>query len=322
MQRNGTQTSCNRCSVARMTAMPCFLGIDGGGSSLDWCCVDEHYAVLDRGTRGAVQPARQKLGVVAGVLADLLRAADEEWSPATVVIGLAGAGSSSVRSALMRELRDRDVVRDFVLCGDVEVAAAAAFGERPGVVAWSGTGSFAVACGDSGQLFRTGGRGSLLGDPASAFGIVVAAARRATRAFDGVDRPTSLGARLCAAMELERVTELGAALQGMMPGEVAAHAEVVVDASADGDPVAVELIETETAELAQLTRVAAERAGVDLESCQVGGGVLQRSAYVRSRFAAALGVEVSVVERDVAESAARLARCVHDGTMPMAGWVR
>ncbi|MCA8941110.1 MAG: hypothetical protein KDB80_01005, partial [Planctomycetes bacterium] len=115
--------------------MSCFLGIDGGGTALRWCCVDATGSVVERGKRAPAHPTHGDVAPVADALAGLLAELEPSFAPSAVVIGLAGAGAASVRSELMRGLRTGGVVRDVVLCGDVEVAAAAAFGPESGVAA-------------------------------------------------------------------------------------------------------------------------------------------------------------------------------------------
>ncbi|MCA8942240.1 MAG: hypothetical protein KDB80_06725, partial [Planctomycetes bacterium] len=193
-----------------------------------------------------------------------------------------------------------------------------------GVAAWAGTGSFALACSASGELFRTGGRGHLLGDPLSGHALVRGAARAALRAYDGVAAPTSLGDRLVEATGAARLSNLPASLQRLAPAELARFAPQVVAAATDGDTVAQTLIRDEAERLAELIRSAAVRADQSATTCRVGGGVLTGSALVRDALSDALGATESLrlVACDGARAAAQLARWVHDGTMPMAGWVR
>jgi ribosome-associated protein len=126
--------------------------------------------------------------------------------------------------------------------GDVLAAAAAALAEGPGLLVWSGTGSFAIARAANGELHRIGGRGYLLGDQGSGYDLVRAPPRPCCCAIDDLGPATALTAALTKAFGAPAPQRLGAVLQRLDSGEVAQRLPVVLAVAAAGDPVANEVL--------------------------------------------------------------------------------
>ena len=80
------------------------------------------------------------------------------------MVGAAGAGRPEERDELRSALRSEDLADQIHITGDIEIALAAAFGNDPGIVVTSGTGSVAVARDSFGRLHRAGGYGWQMGD--------------------------------------------------------------------------------------------------------------------------------------------------------------
>ncbi|MBX3461834.1 MAG: hypothetical protein KF830_01570, partial [Planctomycetes bacterium] len=207
-------------------------------------------------------------------------------------------------------------------------AAAAGLADGPGVLVWSGTGSFAVARGADGHLHRTGGRGHLLGDQGSGYDLVRRAAAAVLLALDDLGPPTALTGALVAAFGAPAPARLGAVLQRLEPAAVAARLPVVLDAAAAGDAVANEVLEAGVDGLVALASAAVGRAGLAFRALPTaaGGGALLGAPAVAARLAerfARLGAAAPrwLDERAAARAAARLAHDWHHGREPARGWV-
>jgi N-acetylglucosamine kinase-like BadF-type ATPase len=305
---------------------PC-LGLDVGGTRgrFEWWPAGS----APGGDADGVQPAVHGVERTVEQLARVLQDATRRATPAAAVCALAGAGERATADAIASGLAARGVAFPVAIVGDVVAAAAAALAHGPGVAVWAGTGSFALARGQHGELFRVGGRGFLLGDQGSGYDFVRRAAVAALLAADGMGPPTALGDALAGAFDAPAVERLGAVLQRLDPRIVAARLPVVLDVAADGDAVANAVLDAGVEELARLADAAVRRAALAWPALAVslGGGVLTGAAAVRERVMRALGsrgaLPATVVgERAAAVGAAWLAHGWHHGEEPQRGWVQ
>lgn len=306
--------------------MRLFLGIDAGGTGSRYALVDEGAHVLASGEGGPIQAAQLAPVEVAAALRVL--AARAGVGPECLVAGLAGAGDPATRRAIETALAQQGLACPARIVGDVEVGAAAALGDGPGVAAYAGTGSFVVARAAEGGLHRVGGRGWLLGDEGSAFDLVRHAAIAVLRAHDGLGPATALTAVLVRASGAPSADRVGAALQRLAPREVAALLPQVLDVAGAGDAVATGVLADRMQALAELVSAAARRAGLDLATVPVvaGGGVLEPDGPVREAFAAALRARggprgPGAPRFSAAEGAARLALALARHELPLSRWV-
>lgn len=116
--------------------------------------------------------------VIAALVRDALVEAQGEVGeegadrPAALVVGVAGAGQEAERKALQRILERAELADDVHVTTDAEVALADAFGEGPGILLISGTGSIAFGRGPTGTLLRCGGGDRSAGTRGAAPGSV------------------------------------------------------------------------------------------------------------------------------------------------------
>ncbi|MFY9343176.1 MAG: BadF/BadG/BcrA/BcrD ATPase family protein, partial [Planctomycetota bacterium] len=225
-------------------------------------------------------------------------------------------------------LRAAGITFPVAVVGDVLAAAAAGLADGPGVLLWSGTGSFAIARATNGELHRVGGRGYLLGDQGSGYDLVRRAAAAALLAVDGLGPPTAMTALLTVAFGAPSPQRLGAVLQQMLPGQVAARLGVVLGAAEGGDAVANDVIEAGIEGLAMLANAAVRSAGLDWRGLAVafGGGVLLQAPAISERLRARLATfgaasPRTIAPRAAATGAAWLAAGWHQRQSPQQEWV-
>ena len=299
------------------------LGFDGGGTRTVAVLAarrpDGGWQMLGRGEGGPSN--RQAVGTPAA-LAALDAAVDGAFAAAgkprkavrVACLGLAGAGRP----------KDQDVVREWAartqlaatvdVIEDAALLLAAGTPDGWGVAVVAGTGSMAFARAANGRTARAGGWGPLLGDEGSGYAIALAGLRAAARAADGRAPATPLTDRLLAANGLSRPEELiGVVYRGGDRAALAALAPVVMDAAADGDPVADDIVRAAAAELAAAAAAAARSLGLDSAfPVALAGGLLASSPEYREQFLTALADRgltagpVTVVTEPV-EGAVRLA---------------
>lgn len=232
------------------------VGLDAGGSKTqliaEWEGASER---IDR--RGpAANPQRVGTDESVQVLSALIQKGLPAQRPVdhlSVCAGVAGAGRPDEQQALADRLRRtlgddaRSVSVEVV--HDACIALDAAFGAESGLVVIAGTGSVVLARTRAGATHRVGGWGHLLGDPGSGYALGRAGLRAVAAAFDG-GADTSLRLRLA---EEYGVDERAALIHGVYQGRPPLQdvAPLVIEAAADGDAVATDILTSQVGELAR-----------------------------------------------------------------------
>src|SRR5688500_14497454 len=173
------------------------VGVDGGGSKTRIIVGSLEGEVLAELTGDGSALTTHDLDEAANTIADLVRRGassipDAASKPRTVVAGVSGAGRPAMQRALLAALEDMEIAEEVVVVGDGEVAVYDAFGDGPGVLLISGTGSIAHGRGPSGQTARCGGWGPFVGDEGSGRWIGRRALEIVAAAADGREPPTEL----------------------------------------------------------------------------------------------------------------------------------
>lgn len=269
-----------------MAAKHFAVGLDAGGSKT-FLLAQGH----DRSNRierhgPPANPQRSGLEDSADTLATLVRDVVRPHQPAdalSVCAGVAGAGLGTDQEALAEHLRralagEAGTVRVQVV-HDACIALDAAFGRGSGLVVIAGTGSVVFGRTKDGTSRRAGGWGHLLGDAGSGYAVGQAGLRAVAEAFDG-GADTSLRARVSDRYGIDEREALvhwiyreNGALQDVAP--------MVIAAAEEGDPVAADILATQTDKLAQQVEWLLD-GGQDVESrIALFGGMLQNEHYAR-----------------------------------------
>lgn len=253
-----------------------WLALDPGGSK---CAA---LSILPDGTveRFVEVHAHGRGGRDAAVVWDAVERVVADAPPTRLHV--ATTGFALVVAHLRDRLQERgNLVMDARCVGEGDAALALA-GEKSGIVALAGTGSFVEVHAADGTRFRLDGLGPLLGDTGSAYHIGWMAARAAALAAQHRRYATALRAKV---FEKLGIPSLGGLITwSLHPSDrsvVASLARLVDDAAEAGDPTAIRILRTAAEELASHVADIAE--AFDLGSdrpCPVvaTGSVLQRSA--------------------------------------------
>lgn len=262
------------------------VGLDAGGSntSLLATCedcsepIDRHGAATNFQRAGVEQSAR--------TLATLVRRTLRPYRPIdrlSVCAGVAGAGRPVEQTALADHLRralkdEADVVRVEVV-HDAHIALATAFGSGSGLVIIAGTGSVVFARAQDDTTYRAGGWGHLLGDAGSGYAVGRAGLRAVAEAFDGGTN-TSLRAHVDEQYGIDgrealihQVYQDDLALQDVAP--------LVIEAAANDDPVASNILTSQAAALTQQVEGLLERADGIAPRVALLGGMLRNEHYAQ-----------------------------------------
>jgi len=290
--------------------------VDAGGSHTVAVIVDARGEERGRaeGPGAAVHAGNEAASAVtiSRLVAEAARQAAGHGIEA-LVVGAAGAGHAPVRAALTQQLLLRGTPRRTQVVTDAEAAFASAFGEGPGILVLSGTGSIALARDPAGAWHRAGGWGWRVGDEGSGHAIGRAGLGAVGQALDGRGPGTSLSEVLPRAAGVADAAALMAWAIGAAPHMVAALAEAVQGEARRGDTVSDAIVRTAAGDLAaHVTALQPRFPASTVVPVVLGGGALHPGGALRvavdARLADAAGTGLREQTVDAALGAAWLAR--------------
>jgi len=281
-------------------------GVDGGGSGTRALVTDGtgRERARGEGPPGRIDPGRPE--AAAEAVAEAVRGTGVGAPLAALWAGLAGAGDAGARTGVEERLRVLGLAERVGVGTDLEAARRDAFGPGPGILVVAGTGSAVVARDEGGREVRVGGWGGRFGDEGGGYWIGVESVGAVLRAEDDRASPTDLRERLFRALGVDDARALAAAGEKAPRDRIAALAEAVASAAAEGDPVAASILERAAAELAEQVRVAVERLGAPGEVASaaaelpvaLAGGLLGAGTPLRARLTEMLEARGARVRRD------------------------
>src|SRR6185503_17910681 len=227
--------------------------------------------------------------------------------------GVAGVGRETERQELWQALASRELADEIVIHSDFSVALDDAFGDGPGVLLISGTGSVAFGRGPTGTTARCGGWGPVFGDEGSGAWIGRKALSVVAAAGDGREPETALTGAVLTAAQVNELPELISWAGGATPSKLASLAPVVMSVAEAGDLRANSIVSLAVEELALHVRALArqlftdERASIPVAFT---GGLLRKGSSFRKRLehrlkTAVPGAQVHGEEIDPARGAVR-----------------
>jgi glucosamine kinase len=268
------------------------IGVDGGGSKTRVIVADEHGTKVGEvvGPGSAVKPgqAEHSADVITATINDALASCEMmHVMPKVLCVGVAGAASEPERQALWQALAGREVAEEVVIHPDFSIALDDAFGEGPGILLISGTGSAAFGRGPGGQTARCGGWGPMCGDEGSGAWIGRRALSVVTASADGREPESALVGAVLTAAQVNEPRDLVTWASQATPAILASLAPVVSSVADAGDLRANALISLAVEELVLHVRTLArslfgdERAATPVAFT---GGMLTKGTTLRKRL--------------------------------------
>lgn len=239
------------------------------------------------GAASAVRPgeALHSAEVIGALVRDAITIAEHEGErPRALVVGVAGIGREKERKALVRALEGEALAEELVVVPDAEIAMTDAFGDGPGVLLISGTGSVAFGRGPTGEFRRCGGWGPDCGDEGSGAWIGRRALSVVTSSHDQREPDTRLVGAVLTALELDEVDGLIAWAAQATPRDLAALAVPVVTLASERDLRANSICTIAAEELVLHVRTLARQLFVDERATvpvALAGGMLRRGSFLR-----------------------------------------
>jgi glucosamine kinase len=296
------------------------VGVDGGGSKTRVIVADEQGTQLGEvvGPASAVRPGKGKVEASAEVIAATVRDALASCEmthvvPKVLCVGVAGVGQEPERQALWQALVGLELAEETVVHPDYSVALDDAFGEGPGILLISGTGSIAYGRSPAGTIARCGGWGPVCGDEGSGAWVGRRALSVVTASADGREPETALVGAVLTAAQVNEPKALIAWAAEATPALLATLAPVVSSVADAGDLRANAIISLAVEELVLHVRALArqlfgdERAAVPVAFT---GGMLTKGSTLRKRLehrlkSAVPGAQLHHVEVNPARGAVR-----------------
>lgn len=264
------------------------VGVDGGGSKTRVLVADGRGKELASltGPASAVTPgeALHSAEVIGALVRDALTMAEREERPRTLCVGVAGVGRERERKSLQRSLEGEGIADEVTVVTDAEIAMEDAFGDGPGILLISGTGSVAFGRGPTGDFRRCGGWGPNCGDEGSGAWIGRRALSVVTSSHDEREPPTRLVGAVLTALELDEVDGLVEWGANATPKDLAALAMPVLTLAAERDLRANSICTLAAEELVLHVRTLARQLFVDERAAvpvALSGGMLQRGSFLR-----------------------------------------
>ena len=274
------------------TAKRLVLGADGGGTKTLGILAAEDGTELSRLQVGPGNPNVAGVERAAGNLLDLVVGCCEQagCAPAdlqSIVFGLAGVGSQTVRSTLADALRAESAVRrmpelPITLETDARIALEGAFGGGPGVVMIAGTGSNLIGKLPDGTVRSVGGWGRVLGDEGSGYFIGLEATKAVSRDMDGREDAAVLRKVFAEANGWNSRDRVIAAVY-QEKFDLASLAPLVLKAAGENDPAALLILRRAASHLADQLKAMAGAMGSQSKAGVVfiGGLIDHDTVYAR-----------------------------------------
>ncbi len=226
------------------------LGVDGGGSKTDAVILDAEGNIVGTGLGGASNATFAGRRATAASFRRAIRAAIKQAGIDPAQITRAGCTFGTVAHEVLAEL---GIPAEPGCFGESAVAyERAGIDQVRGVAVVAGTGSSCFAGDGAGVHAGGGGWGALLGDEGSGYSIGLAGVRRALLAEEGRGAPTALVESVCRHFDVSRAHQVIGKLRDLRQTLLAGFAPEVSKAAHAGDAVAIEVIGSAGAQLAEL----------------------------------------------------------------------
>ena len=289
------------------------LGIDAGGTQTRWALATGDGTIVADGAVAGLSALQMSSdagrAAVHATFTRLCQAVLAVGRPRAVVAGLTGFGGDDVTLAhMLAELLALDAAHVRV-GNDIDIAYRDSFEPGEGYLVYAGTGSIAAWIDTDGVFHRAGGRGVLLDDGGGGYWIAREALRHIWRREDeapGSWQSSPMAEAVFAHIGGSDWSLSRAFMYGQDRGAIGRLA-LAVAASADADPLALDILRRAGQELARLALALTARYGP--RPVVLAGRAAQLHPAIAAAMRAALPVSLQM-EQKVArshEAAAKLA---------------
>ena len=269
-----------------------FFGIDGGGTNSRLAITDSQGKVLCGSTAGSTNIYSVSKDEVRSNLSRLLDSALisiglQKTDLQAGCLGSAGLGRE-IEQKIYREFFDSLIKPDFLLklCTDGETLLCGGLQDLEGYCLIAGTGSIAQGRSRDGRLVRSGGHGYMLGDEGSSAWIGRTAIARSLRSLENRDLSTEMMPLILKAAGLEKAGDLVKYVHhDADKAVIGALAPTVALSARNGDPLALDILNSGARELALLVKSVLERSPwIEHKALVLAGGVIENNDILAEKL--------------------------------------
>ena len=257
------------------------LGIDAGGTKTVCLLADAQGAIVSEGRGAGANLHTAGELAVEKVLHEAMEAAigKRAITPAAICLGIAGVDrddeARTVR-AIMRRIGYKSRV---LVVNDALIGLVAGARDEPGIAINAGTGAIVYGRNAAFEAARAGGWGHMIGDEGSGYWIGRESLAAVMRASDGRGPETRLTSDILAHLNVDDESRLPRIVydRELPRGSVAALGPIVQRVAAQGDAVAMRILERAADELVLAARSVATRLEMrgDAFTFYLAGGVFR-----------------------------------------------
>ncbi len=257
------------------------LGIDAGGTKTVCLLADAQGAIVSEGRGAGANLHTAGELAVEKVLHEAMEAAigERAITPAAICLGIAGVDrddeARTVR-AIMRRIGYKSRV---LVVNDALIGLVAGARDEPGIAINAGTGAIVYGRNAAFEAARAGGWGHMIGDEGSGYWIGRESLAAVMRASDGRGPETRLTSDILAHLNVDDESRLPRIVydRELPRGSVAALGPIVQRVAAQGDAVAMRILERAADELVLAARSVATRLEMrgDAFTFYLAGGVFR-----------------------------------------------
>ena len=238
--------------------MKYLVGIDGGGTKTDCAIADLSGKIINessgRPSNFLVVGVEEAVENIFALIEENLFALEGDFADVKqIVIGVAGAGREEDAALLekgFKDYADQEGIhfKGVKVLSDAHIALEGAFPDSAGCILIAGTGSILFGKDERGNIHRVGGFGRLIGDEGSGYSIGRKALNAVSKASDGRGEETLISELLDAKMNHNTSKNIIQKVYNEKL-DVASVAKIVIEAAAEGDPIAEDILDEEADEL-------------------------------------------------------------------------
>lgn len=263
-----------------------FIGVDGGGTKTAAALCNQDGEILAQASGDSTNMQSRPWPAVEATLHELTasllaQAGARREQVAVILFGLAGADRPQARTRIFASFADWTKTKVLIDNDAVTALYSGTWGE-PGIVLIAGTGSIASGVSRTGERFRVGGWGYLLGDEGSGFDLGRRGLTAVLRAYDGRDAPTAMTGLVLDAFGMASPQELIHMVYNAdnPRKELAQASRLVLQAAEAGDETACRLVAEAVTELTQLAMVCMAKMQENVPVV-LAGGLLSEDTPIR-----------------------------------------
>lgn len=267
-----------------------FLGVESGGTKTTALLVDAQTELPARTLKfsaGNVAVIGKK--ATERLISEILTVLNLKDNPGEITwatFALAGTGRVEENKIALEIIKSAGI-KTFSLMTDAEILNYAVFGDEPGILLASGTGSICVFKDKENQYVQIGGWGYLLGDEGSGFDIGKKAIRTAVSHAELKKQPSELTRALLSFYAQKSPMDLIsiATVTKNPQSKIASCAKLVCELAEKNEPNALKIIDSTVEELLVLAdRAITESKSQAPYNVALAGGVLKESSIVNIKF--------------------------------------